>query len=151
MVYIVKHYCSSLKLYGCIILSECLCKCKHGDDRDKCTVRKSSKSDTSCDSEIDYINYTASSDTSTSSSDHSSYPDIDPNKWKPLLLIIPLRLGLTETNVVYVESLKVGNSTLLIWLKFCVCQSCFPYLKISSLCSSLCLFICALALCQTHL
>ena len=28
--------------------------------------------------------------------------------WKPLLLIIPLRLGLTEINSVYTESLKVN-------------------------------------------
>ena len=28
--------------------------------------------------------------------------------WRPLLLMIPLRLGLTEINPVYAESLKVG-------------------------------------------
>jgi hypothetical protein len=26
---------------------------------------------------------------------------VDPTKWKPLLLIIPLRLGLTDINAVY--------------------------------------------------
>ena len=33
-----------------------------------------------------------------------------PERWKPLLLIIPLRLGLTDINAVYVESLKVCES-----------------------------------------
>ena len=32
---------------------------------------------------------------------------VDPTKWKPLLLIIPLRLGLTDINAVYIDSLKV--------------------------------------------
>ncbi|CAH1782093.1 unnamed protein product, partial [Owenia fusiformis] len=31
---------------------------------------------------------------------------VEPNKWRPLLLIIPLRLGLTDINMVYAESLK---------------------------------------------
>lgn len=29
--------------------------------------------------------------------------------WKPLVLLIPLRLGLTEINEAYIETLKVGN------------------------------------------
>ena len=32
----------------------------------------------------------------------------EPNGWKPLLLIVPLRLGLTEINPVYTEGLKVS-------------------------------------------
>jgi len=32
----------------------------------------------------------------------------DLDAWKPLLLIIPLRLGLTDINPVYFDSLKVG-------------------------------------------
>ena len=34
--------------------------------------------------------------------------------WKPLLLIIPLRLGLTDINPIYFEALKV----------YCKCVSC---------------------------
>ena len=30
-----------------------------------------------------------------------------PSQWKPLLLLIPLRLGLSETNPVYINGLKV--------------------------------------------
>lgn len=30
-----------------------------------------------------------------------------PSQWKPLLLLIPLRLGLSEINPVYVNGLKV--------------------------------------------
>lgn len=29
------------------------------------------------------------------------------NEWKPLLLIVPLRLGLTEINPIYVNGIKV--------------------------------------------
>lgn len=29
--------------------------------------------------------------------------------WKPLVLLIPLRLGLTEINEAYIETLKVGD------------------------------------------
>lgn len=35
--------------------------------------------------------------------------------WKPLVLLIPLRLGLTEINEAYIETLKVGN----LELNFC--------------------------------
>ena len=37
----------------------------------------------------------------------STQAGIDPAVWKPLLLIIPLRLGLTDINPVYFDSLKV--------------------------------------------
>lgn len=30
-----------------------------------------------------------------------------PSQWKPLLLLIPLRLGLSEINPVYINGLKV--------------------------------------------
>lgn len=33
--------------------------------------------------------------------------DYTSTDWKPLLLIVPLRLGLSEMNVIYVEGLKV--------------------------------------------
>ena len=32
------------------------------------------------------------------------------NAWKPLVIIVPLRLGLHSVNVEYVEQLKVGTS-----------------------------------------
>lgn len=35
--------------------------------------------------------------------------------WKPLVLLIPLRLGLTEINEAYIETLKVGNLELNSW------------------------------------
>lgn len=38
--------------------------------------------------------------------DKNKSSHLDPTKWKPLLLIIPLRLGLTDINSVYIESLK---------------------------------------------
>lgn len=31
-----------------------------------------------------------------------------PSVWRPLVLLIPLRLGLTDINEAYVETLKVG-------------------------------------------
>lgn len=31
-----------------------------------------------------------------------------PSLWRPLVLLIPLRLGLTDINEAYVETLKVG-------------------------------------------
>lgn len=34
--------------------------------------------------------------------------------WKPLVLLIPLRLGLTEINEAYIETLKVGNVELIL-------------------------------------
>lgn len=37
-----------------------------------------------------------------------------PNQWKPLLLLIPLRLGLSEINPVYINGLKV--------IRVCVCM-----------------------------
>lgn len=30
-----------------------------------------------------------------------------PSQWKPLLLLIPLRLGLSEINPIYINGLKV--------------------------------------------
>ncbi|KAL4219919.1 Cysteine protease atg4b [Mactra antiquata] len=86
---------------------KCLCKCRHGDDLGKCELRKSKKTQ-SGDCEPNFINYSASSSEASNTSDHQhiSNTDVDTTKWKPLLLIIPLRLGLTDTNVVYVESLK---------------------------------------------
>lgn len=40
--------------------------------------------------------------------DKNKSSHVDPSKWKPLLLILPLRLGLTDINAVYIESLKVS-------------------------------------------
>jgi len=34
--------------------------------------------------------------------------------WKPLVLLIPLRLGLTEINEAYIETLKVGDVELIL-------------------------------------
>lgn len=56
---------------------------------------------------------TAATGRSKKSSQDSSKQDknkqntVDVKSWKPLLLVIPLRLGLTEINSVYVQSLKV--------------------------------------------
>lgn len=36
--------------------------------------------------------------------------------WKPLVLLIPLRLGLTEINEAYIETLKVGDPELNCWV-----------------------------------
>lgn len=35
-------------------------------------------------------------------------PSKRPAPWRPLVLLIPLRLGLTDINEAYVETLKVG-------------------------------------------
>jgi len=37
------------------------------------------------------------------------------SQWKPLVLLIPLRLGLTEINEAYIETLKVGDLELNSW------------------------------------
>ncbi|XP_045200560.2 cysteine protease ATG4B-like [Mercenaria mercenaria] len=85
---------------------KCLCKCKHGDDRDKCEIRKSMKAESQT-RDKDFINYSSCSSEASDTSFHSApSSEMDVSIWKPLLLIIPLRLGLTDTNVVYVESLK---------------------------------------------
>ncbi|XP_052784203.1 cysteine protease ATG4B-like isoform X2 [Mya arenaria] len=81
---------------------KCLCKCHHGDDLGKCSVRRSRKS--SLQRESEYIQHTDK--VSTPASPARGGAEVNPKIWKPLLLIIPLRLGLTDTNVVYVESLK---------------------------------------------
>lgn len=39
--------------------------------------------------------------------DSSSTPDCMITDWMPLLLIVPLRLGLSEINPVYIDGLKV--------------------------------------------
>lgn len=44
-----------------------------------------------------------------SSKDPGVRSEVTAAKWKPLLLIIPLRLGLSEINAVYIDSLKVCN------------------------------------------
>ncbi|WAR27788.1 ATG4B-like protein [Mya arenaria] len=54
--------------------------------------------------ESEYIQHTDK--VSTPASPARGGAEVNPKIWKPLLLIIPLRLGLTDTNVVYVESLK---------------------------------------------
>lgn len=94
---------------NCVIEDDirCLCKCHHGDDLMKCEVRRRPKDFT----------ITATSPIICQGSDRADgHPDlvsmetssltVDVKRWRPLLLIIPLRLGLTDTNVVYVESLK---------------------------------------------
>lgn len=43
----------------------------------------------------------------SSKHDKNKQNTVDVKSWKPLLLVIPLRLGLTEINSVYVQSLKV--------------------------------------------
>ena len=44
------------------------------------------------------------------SSEHTSSVHSAPSqRWRPLLLVIPLRLGLTEINGVYINSLKVSS------------------------------------------
>lgn len=43
----------------------------------------------------------------SSKQDKNKQNTVDVKSWKPLLLVIPLRLGLTEINSVYVQSLKV--------------------------------------------
>lgn len=32
-----------------------------------------------------------------------------PSQWKPLLLLIPLRLGISEINPIYINALKVSR------------------------------------------
>ena len=91
------------RLIFCII-SECLCKCKHGEDLDKCDIRGNLKTKANQRRSADFINYSSSASPPKPKDSNS---EVDSSIWKPLLLIIPLRLGLTETNVVYVESLKV--------------------------------------------
>ena len=39
----------------------------------------------------------------------STASDVKATTWKPVLLVIPLRLGLTEINPMYINSLKVSN------------------------------------------
>ena len=86
-----------------LFFTECLCKCNHGEDLDKCDIKGNLKS-RERDRGEDLIDYSSSSpEVNVSKSD-----TVKPDKWKPLLLIIPLRLGLTDTNIVYVESLKVS-------------------------------------------
>ena len=87
------------------IIVECLCKCKHGEDLEKCDIRGSLKTQTNQRRSADFINYSSSASPPKPKDSNS---EVDSSIWKPLLLIIPLRLGLTETNVVYVESLKVS-------------------------------------------
>lgn len=36
-----------------------------------------------------------------------------PSQWKPLLLLIPLRLGLSEINPIYINGLKVMKKSIL--------------------------------------
>lgn len=38
--------------------------------------------------------------------------DISAPHWKPLLLIVPLRLGLSQMNSIYLGGLKVNNRSL---------------------------------------
>lgn len=82
---------------------KCLCKCKHGEDIEKCDIRGNLKTRENQRRSADFINYSSSPSPPKSK---DSDAEVDISIWKPLLLIIPLRLGLTETNVVYVESLK---------------------------------------------
>ena len=82
-----------------------MCKCKHGEDIEKCDIRGNLKTQENMRRSADFINYSSSASPPKSSVSNS---EVDISIWKPLLLIIPLRLGLTETNVVYVESLKVS-------------------------------------------
>ena len=88
-----------------VSFSECLCKCKHGDDLDKCDIRGNLKLQGNQRRSADFINYSCSASPPKPKDTNSG---VDTSIWKPLLLVIPLRLGLTETNVVYVESLKVS-------------------------------------------
>ena len=81
-----------------------MCKCKHGEDLDKCDIRGNLKTKANLRRSADFINYSSSASPPKPKDSNS---EVDSSIWKPLLLIIPLRLGLTETNVVYVESLKV--------------------------------------------
>lgn len=39
-----------------------------------------------------------------------------PSQWKPLLLLIPLRLGLSEINPIYINGLKVIKKSILAWM-----------------------------------
>ena len=82
-----------------------MCKCKHGDDLDKCDIRGNLKLQENQRRSADFINYSCSASPPKPKDTNSG---VDTSIWKPLLLVIPLRLGLTETNVVYVESLKVS-------------------------------------------
>ena len=50
-----------------------------------------------------FVNSVHADQSATSPSPHSTSP------WRPLLLVIPLRLGLTEINPIYFDSLKVRH------------------------------------------
>ncbi|KAL3848532.1 hypothetical protein ACJMK2_019383 [Sinanodonta woodiana] len=85
----------------------CLCKPAEYQDRlDRKEIHgmKKQMSNSPGAQLIDCCNECASSNVNSSISVHKK--EVDITKWKPLLLVIPLRLGLTETNAVYVESLK---------------------------------------------
>lgn len=38
---------------------------------------------------------------------HTTTPDAETSMWSPLLLVVPLRLGLLNINPIYIDSLKV--------------------------------------------
>ncbi|GFN96165.1 cysteine protease [Plakobranchus ocellatus] len=73
-----------------------------GDDAGKYTSRASQAEKQGCNRSSNDKTKTTSSSPSSSSS--SSPPSS--SKWKPLVLFIPLRLGLTEINPIYFDSLR---------------------------------------------
>jgi len=55
---------------------------------------------------MDEVRETATSNTSTNNQYNECQPNCDKRCWRPLLLFIPLRLGLSEINPVYMRGLK---------------------------------------------
>lgn len=55
---------------------------------------------------------------------YNGYPEeaeVTDRLWKPLVLLIPLRLGLTDINEAYIETLKVGDLGMR-FLKLCIVE-----------------------------
>lgn len=57
----------------------------------------------------------------------SSSCDVMLSEWMPLLLIVPLRLGLNEINPVYFEGLKVNKCINIQYVKVCFQNPLHPY------------------------
>ena len=92
---IFQLYLGVNKFYKLISSSVSECLCKPGYENTSCDIlgmNNMKSGATGCNS---------------CSQEKNKSSHVDPTKWKPLLLIIPLRLGLTDINAVYIDSLKV--------------------------------------------
>ncbi|KAK3596622.1 hypothetical protein CHS0354_039799 [Potamilus streckersoni] len=92
-----------------VIEEDIRCLCKPAEYKDRLDMKeihgmKKRMSNSPGAQLIDCYSDSASSNVNSETLVHKK--EVDSTKWKPLLLVIPLRLGLTETNAVYVDSLK---------------------------------------------